>query len=165
MVRQCVYANLRSNGPAPGGLQEGPLLWMRGLLRNFADRGGSVLLSSHLLHEVQVVADDLVVIGHGAVVAQGRKGDLLAEAGGTLVRASDDRALSEALTRAGIEHEPAAEGGYLSSASTADIAKAAQDASVLLSELRTATEGSLEEMFLRLTTDHARHDSTESANR
>ncbi|MEV6849328.1 hypothetical protein [Actinoplanes sp. NPDC051411] len=46
-----------------------------------------------------------------------------------------------------------------------EVSKAAYDAGVLMSELRTATEGGLEEMFLRLTTDHARHDSTESANR
>ncbi|MEV6851908.1 ATP-binding cassette domain-containing protein, partial [Actinoplanes sp. NPDC051411] len=57
-----------ANGLDPAGIH-----WMRGLLRNFADRGGSVLLSSHLLHEVEVVADELVVVGRGAVVAQGRK--------------------------------------------------------------------------------------------
>lgn len=38
---------------------------MRGLLRDFADRGGTVLLSSHLLHEVEQIAGDLVTIGHG----------------------------------------------------------------------------------------------------
>ena len=43
-----------ANGLDPAGIH-----WMRGLLREFADRGGAVLLSSHLLHEVEVVADEL----------------------------------------------------------------------------------------------------------
>ena len=64
--------------------------WMRGLLRDFADRGGTVLLSSHLLGEVQAVADRIVIIGAGRIVAQGARDDLLADAG-TLVSATDPR--------------------------------------------------------------------------
>ena len=57
-----------ANGLDPAGIR-----WMRGLLRDYADRGGTVLLSSHLLHEIEVIADDLVVIGNGRIVAQGAK--------------------------------------------------------------------------------------------
>ena len=57
-----------ANGLDPAGIR-----WMRDLLRGFADRGGTVLLSSHLLHEIEVVADDLVVIGKGRIVAAGTK--------------------------------------------------------------------------------------------
>ena len=64
------------NGLDPAGIH-----WMRGLLRDFAGRGGTVLLSSHLLHEIEVVADDLVVIGRGRVVAAGPKTELLEHAG------------------------------------------------------------------------------------
>jgi ABC-2 type transport system ATP-binding protein len=149
-----------ANGLDPAGIH-----WMRGLLRGFADRGGSVLLSSHLLHEVEVVADELVVIGGGSVVAQGRKGDLLAAVGGTLVRGTDERAIAAALTDAGIEYSHAAEGGYLTSAPTEQVSRAAMAAGVVLSELRAAAEGGLEEIFLRLTADHARQDSTDSASR
>ena len=60
---------------------------MRDLLRGYADRGGTVLLSSHLLHEIEVIADDLVVIGNGEIVASGSKDELLAAAG-TLARAT-----------------------------------------------------------------------------
>lgn len=67
-----------ANGLDPAGIH-----WMRGLLRDFADRGGSVLLSSHLLREVEAIADEFVVIGRGTIVAQGAKSTLLA-AGGTL---------------------------------------------------------------------------------
>src|SRR4051812_15707460 len=49
-----------ANGLDPAGIR-----WMRDLLRDYADRGGTVLLSSHLLHEIEVVADDLVMIGKG----------------------------------------------------------------------------------------------------
>ncbi|MEA2133864.1 MAG: type transport system ATP-binding protein [Solirubrobacteraceae bacterium] len=69
--------------PANGLDPEG-IVWMRGLLRDFADRAGTVLLSSHLLHEIEAVADNLVVIHHGRIVAQGGKADLLASSGGSL---------------------------------------------------------------------------------
>jgi ABC-2 type transport system ATP-binding protein len=69
--------------PANGLDPEG-IVWMRALLRDFADRAGTVLLSSHLLHEIEAVADNLVVIHHGRIVAQGGKADLLADSGGSL---------------------------------------------------------------------------------
>ena len=72
-----------ANGLDPAGIR-----WMRDLLRGYADSGATVLLSSHLLHEIEVVADDLVVIGNGRIVAQGTKADLLRSAG-TLVRTPD----------------------------------------------------------------------------
>lgn len=59
------------------GLDPQGIVWMRVLLRRFADAGGAVLLSSHLLHEVEQVADHLVLIGNGRVVAQGPASDLL----------------------------------------------------------------------------------------
>ena len=62
-----------ANGLDPAGIR-----WMRDLLRSYADEGGTVLLSSHLLHEIEVIADDLVVIGNGRIVAQGTKAELLA---------------------------------------------------------------------------------------
>ena len=70
-----------ANGLDPEGMR-----WMRGLLRDFADRGGTVLLSSHLLGEVEAVADRIVIIGAGRIVAQGTRDELLADAG-TLVAA------------------------------------------------------------------------------
>jgi ABC-2 type transport system ATP-binding protein len=61
------------------GLDPQGIIWMRRLLRDFADRAGTVLLSSHLLREVEKIADQLVVIGEGRVVAQGAADDLLVD--------------------------------------------------------------------------------------
>lgn len=63
------------------GLDPAGIAWMRSLLRDFADRGGTVLLSSHLLHEVQATADRLVILAGGSVVAAGHLDDLLRESG------------------------------------------------------------------------------------
>ena len=64
-----------ANGLDPAGIR-----WMRELLRDFAERGGAVLLSSHLLSEIDALADDLVIIDHGRVVAAGSRDQLIAEA-------------------------------------------------------------------------------------
>ena len=80
-----------ANGLDPAGIR-----WMRDLLRGYADRGGTVLLSSHLLHEIEVIADDIVMIGNGRIVSQGTKTELL-HAAGTVVRAADLDRLRRAL--------------------------------------------------------------------
>ena len=77
--------------PANGLDPEG-IFWMRGLLRDFADRGGTVLLSSHLLREVEAIADRLVVIGNGRIVAEGAKDELLAASGTRVAHAGSGRA-------------------------------------------------------------------------
>jgi ABC-2 type transport system ATP-binding protein len=134
--------------PANGLDPEG-ILWMRGLLRDFADGGGTVLLSSHLLHEVEEVADRLVVISGGRVVAQGAVADLLA-AGGVRVRAEDPAALRRALAAAGIAVRPEPEGGALLAESGPEaVGRAAARAGVVLLELRRAA--GVEELFMALT--------------
>lgn len=68
-----------SNGLDPAGMR-----WLRDRLRAFADAGGTVLLSSHLLSDVQDIADDVVVIAEGRVVADVTLADAVAAAGGDL---------------------------------------------------------------------------------
>jgi ABC-2 type transport system ATP-binding protein len=140
-----------ANGLDPAGIR-----WMRDLLRGYADQGGTVLLSSHLLHEIEVVADDLVVIGNGRIVAAGTKGDLLASAG-TYVGAADVAALATALTSAGHSAQHSL-GGIRTDADTAEVGRVALAAGVALTELRPADGAGLEEMFLELTGDFARED-------
>jgi ABC-2 type transport system ATP-binding protein len=135
--------------PANGLDPEG-IFWMRGLLRDFADRGGTVLLSSHLLREVEAVADKLVVIGGGKVVAQGDKAQLLA-ATGMVVKALDPGALEIVLKRIGLTGTRTTDGGVVVQADAETIGRAAADAGLVLLELRPAGSGGLEQMFLTLT--------------
>ncbi len=134
-----------ANGLDPEGIH-----WMRGLLRDFADRGGTVLLSSHLLREVEAVADRLVVIGAGRIVAQGAKDELLA-ATGVLVRALDPAALERAVRAAGLAAVPGADGALVVEAPAEAVGRAAAAAGVVLLELRPADGGGLEQLFLELT--------------
>ncbi|MEG3616715.1 ABC transporter ATP-binding protein [Isoptericola haloaureus] len=139
-----------ANGLDPAGIR-----WMRDLLRSFADDGGTVLLSSHLLAEIELVADDIVVIGHGRVVASGATHELLA-ASGTLVRAHDGEALVSALASAGYRATPGADGTVVTDAGPADAGRVAFAAGLPLVELRSADGTALEEMFLDLTADDQR---------
>jgi ABC-2 type transport system ATP-binding protein len=135
--------------PANGLDPEG-IAWMRHLLRDFADRAGTVLLSSHLLREVEAVADQLVVIGKGRIVAQGRKEEMLA-ATGVIVRGLDAAALHQALADAGLTATPGSDGALLVEAEAEAVGRAAAAAGVVLVELRPADTGGLEELFLSLT--------------
>ncbi|MQY08528.1 ABC transporter ATP-binding protein [Actinomadura macrotermitis] len=136
--------------PANGLDPEG-IFWMRSLLRGFADRGGTVLLSSHLLREVEAVADRFVVIAGGRIAAQGAKEELLGDASGVLVRATDPAALHAALAGARLPSRPDGTGAYLVQGSAEAAGHAAARAGVVLTELRQANGNGLEELFLTLT--------------
>ena len=142
-----------ANGLDPAGIR-----WMRDLLRTYADEGGTVLLSSHLLHEIEVIADDLVVIGHGRIVAQGTKAELL-QAAGTVARAASASDLAHALEVAGHDATVAADGAVLTSTEPALVGQVAHAAGIALVELRTADSAGLEEMFLELTAPVQRDDN------
>jgi ABC-2 type transport system ATP-binding protein len=101
-----------ANGLDPAGIR-----WLRSLLRDYADRGGTVLISSRLLYEIEVIADDLVVIGNGHIVAQGTKSDLLRSAGSHL-RAADREILTRALLDSGISSSPVGADGLLAQANS-----------------------------------------------
>jgi ABC-2 type transport system ATP-binding protein len=133
-----------ANGLDPAGIH-----WMRSMLREFADRGGTVLLSSHLLHEVEILADDMVLIGGGRIVAQGAKEDLLHTAG-TLVRAVDQPGLQAALSAAGLPVTAADATGLRVDATPLEVGTVAARAGLVLVELRPEGAG-LEALFLELT--------------
>jgi ABC-2 type transport system ATP-binding protein len=142
-----------ANGLDPEGMR-----WMRELLTDFAERGGTVLLSSHLLHEVQATADRLVVIARGRIVAQGTPRELLGGAPRTIVRTADgapaDRVLRDALAEASISVSDGADRSLLTDADPEAVGRAALRGGVALAELRPATDGaSLEQLFFQLTTD------------
>ena len=144
-----------ANGLDPAGIR-----WMRDLLRGFADDGGTVLLSSHLLAEIETIADDIVVIGGGRIVAGGPKSELLAGTGGTLVRADDAVALTAALEAAGHTAAPTDDAAVLTDADLSEAGWAAFSAGVPVTELRAADGVGLEETFLALTAPTQRDAGT-----
>jgi ABC-2 type transport system ATP-binding protein len=136
-----------ANGLDPAGIR-----WMRGLLKEYADRGGTVLLSSHLLNEVELIADEMILIGHGRIVAQGDKQALLASRRGaatSLVTSLDNGALTAALTAAGHAVQPRGAGLQVT-ATTEQIGRIALSAQIVLTDLRDGG-ASLEDLFLELT--------------
>jgi ABC-2 type transport system ATP-binding protein len=139
-----------ANGLDPAGIR-----WMRDLLREYADRGGTVLLSSHLLHEIEVIADDIVMIGNGRIVSQGTKTELL-HAAGTLVRAADLSGLELALLARGLTAGPTGDGALHTDAEPTLVGTVALQAGIALTDLRPAAGAGLEEMFLQLTADTQR---------
>lgn len=141
-----------ANGLDPAGIH-----WMRGLLRDFADRGGTVLLSSHLLNEVEIVADEMILIGGGKILAQGSKAELL-RASGTYVKATESDALERALRRAGVD-VLSSNGAIRADAEPVRIGEVAATAGIALTELRPDGAG-LEEIFLDLTADTQREGTS-----
>ncbi len=116
---QAIMLDEPFNGMDPEGI-----VWMRGFLRSLADQGRAVLVSSHLMSELQDTADHLVVVGRGKVIADTTVAALLAAVAGdrvTLRTASIEQA-TEALERAGakIDWTPGGSGGLSPRASTGD---------------------------------------------
>jgi ABC-2 type transport system ATP-binding protein len=134
-----------ANGLDPTGMR-----WMRELLRDFADRGGTVLLSSHLLLEVEALADRLVIIDRGRIVAQGTRAELLTGTG-TLVRADDMGALRRAMSTAGLTAGEAPDGGIIVDALPEEVGRAAFAGGVALTRLGPAGGSGLEQLFFNLT--------------
>ncbi len=147
-----------ANGLDPAGIR-----WMRGLLKGYADRGGTVLLSSHLLNEVELIADELILIGRGTIVARGDKASLLAGAkhDTTNVMSLDNTLLAEALQQKGYAVTPAGTGLHVE-ASPVDVGRVAAENAIVLTDLRSA-EGGLEDLFLELTSDTQRDVLPEGA--
>jgi ABC-2 type transport system ATP-binding protein len=140
-----------ANGLDPEGIR-----WMRGLLRDFADAGGTVLLSSHLLSEVEAVADRLVIVSRGRVQLDGTKEELLG-GGATVVRSIDPAGLERALSLADLTFSADRTGEFTVSADPVDVGRAAAGSGVVLTELRSSG-ADLEQLFLDLTSGHD-HDN------
>jgi ABC-2 type transport system ATP-binding protein len=134
-----------ANGLDPDGMR-----WMRRLLRGFADRGGTVLLSSHLLAEVEAVADRMLIIGGGQIQAQGTRAELLTESG-TIVEADDLAGLDAALDHAGLATHPADGDRRLVEAQPEVIARLAMANDIVLRRLAPAEDAGLERLFFELT--------------
>jgi ABC-2 type transport system ATP-binding protein len=137
-----------ANGLDPKGIHE-----MRDLLRARAARGHTVLVSSHLLGEVELLADDVVVVNQGRLVTSGPLGKLQEAA--TLVRASAPGRLQDLLEAEGAEVEDQGSALIVRGVPIEEIGQRAFDAGIALHELAPHAV-SLEERFLRWTGDPER---------
>jgi ABC-2 type transport system ATP-binding protein len=137
-----------ANGLDPEGIR-----WLRDFLRSFAAGGGTVLISSHVLAEVAQIAEEVVIIHRGRLVAQEPLAALTARsAGGTVARSPDAARLRERLAGDGIEAALAGDGELRAAAPPERVGEVAAAAGIALHELR-AESASLEEIFLELTAE------------
>lgn len=135
------------------GLDADGVRWVRHLVRDLAAEGRTVLVSSHLMSEMQQTADHLLVIGRGRMVADASTSDVLAASGARTVRVrtSDPDALVRCLRPRGGAVERLDDGALLVAGLTTEaIGEAARDARLVLYEL-TAVAKSLEQAYLQLT--------------
>lgn len=139
------------------GLDLDGVRWIRALLRGLADDGRTVLVSSHLMSEVQLVADRVVVIGRGRLVADAAVPDVLRGLGGPRVRVgTDDDRLADALSaRADVIRTGVGE-LEVQGLDAAEVGVLARDLGVALTVLGEV-EQSLEEAYLRLTEGEVVH--------
>ena len=138
-----------ANGLDPEGIR-----WMRELLRGLAERGRTVLVSSHLLSEMEILADDVVILAAGKLVRQGRMAEVIdSMSSGSRVRAvtPEPEKLTAVLTRPGVTVTSAATGALMITGLGADaVGDAALSIGVALHEL-VAERPDLEQVFLELT--------------
>jgi ABC-2 type transport system ATP-binding protein len=137
-----------ANGLDPDGIR-----WMRDLLKALAADGRTVLVSSHLLAEMQLLADDLVIIAAGRLVASGTVESVvnsIAPTGAILVRTPDVEKLSAALAGDAVVTINDAGDLYVTGVDAAAIGEAAARSGAILHQL-TTQRADLEGVFLELT--------------
>jgi ABC-2 type transport system ATP-binding protein len=146
-----------ANGLDPEGIR-----WLRGFLRHVSSQGKTVLVSSHMLQEVEQTVDDIVIIAHGRLVEHGAMSDLHGT-GSSLVRTTDVEALLAALRPVDVAGSLQPDGSLLASSTDLQlIGDIALGAGLPIHELRlVATD--LESLFFSLTEGHELGDGAEAA--
>ena len=137
------------------GLDTEGIRWIRSLLRELAAEGRTVFVSSHLMGEMALTAQHLIIIGKGRLIADTGMDEFIAGAAPSLVRVrSTDLAALETLLRSRDVAVSGADDGALavSGLTTDQVGRLAGAAGITLLEL-TAQQASLEEAFIELTRD------------
>jgi ABC-2 type transport system ATP-binding protein len=144
------------NGLDPEGIR-----WIRDFFRTLANEGRTVFVSSHLMSEMAVTADQIIVIGRGRFITQGSIDTLTATAKGTVfVRGSDHQKLLAAIaSRGGTASDANDDGVTIGGLSAEQVGQIAFDAGVVLYEL-TPQRASLEDVFMELTSDAVEYGSS-----
>jgi ABC-2 type transport system ATP-binding protein len=140
------------------GLDPEGIIWVRNLLKSYAAEGRAVLVSSHLMAEMALTADRLVVIGRGRLIADTTVDGFVRQASGgqVLVRSANQEQLRKALLVAGAEFaanaDEADDALLVTGLEAPAIGEIAAQAQVVLHEL-TPRQASLEQAFMELTAD------------
>lgn len=136
-----------ANGLDPEGIR-----WTRDVMRHLADEGKSVLVSSHQLVELSLVADDLVVIGQGKLISSGPISQFMTQHAKTWVRVVSPQldALITLATQRGATVERTREGADFYAITSMELGDVAASNGIVLHELSPQT-GSLEQAFLEAT--------------
>jgi ABC-2 type transport system ATP-binding protein len=135
------------------GLDPEGIVWIRNLMKQLAAEGRTVFVSSHLMNEMAVTADHVVVIGRGRLIADTPMDNFIARYAENvvLVRSPQADKLSEALRGIGSEVTPQTDGALLvNKTEAAAIGELAAANNIVLHEL-SPQRGSLEEAFMELT--------------
>jgi ABC-2 type transport system ATP-binding protein len=135
-----------SNGLDPGGHR-----WLRDLLKDQRDEGAAILISSHLITEVQQVLDEVVIINQGKVVAQGPVNHLTdAQTNIVEVRCGDPDRLIQVLTEHGIDAEQTPAGVVVRDVAAEKVGQIAAHEGIAVYQMNTVRQ-TLEDVFLELT--------------
>jgi ABC-2 type transport system ATP-binding protein len=139
------------------GLDPGGMAWLRQLLTDWASQGRTVLFSSHVLSEVEMVADRVVIINGGRVAREGTTEELYGTERAVIVRTPDEALLATVADAAGWRvRRDGDDRLVIHGPSSTEVGAAAARAGVALSELGSETSTrQLEELFFELTTSHA----------
>jgi ABC-2 type transport system ATP-binding protein len=137
--------------PANGLDPEG-IAWLRQFIKDYADAGNAVFVSSHLLSEMSQMADNIIVIGKGKLIANTSIQALVSGSahGGVFVRTTDTAKLEKALQQKSIQFQSHDGGLKVTGIKSDEVGQLAFDAGLPVLELANQT-ASLEEAFLELT--------------
>lgn len=137
------------------GLDPEGILWVRNLLKGLAAEGRTVLVSSHLMSEMALTADQLVVIGRGRLLSTGSVTEFIAESSGQFVRVRSPRAddLEERLLALDAQVTKEADGALAVSGLTADVIGDLAGANGINLHELSIQSASLEEAFMEMTRD------------
>jgi ABC-2 type transport system ATP-binding protein len=155
---QTVMLDEPVNGLDPEGVR-----WIRNLLKSLAQEGRTVFVSSHLMSEMALVADHLIIVGRGRLLADTTVQDLIREAGGNTVKVAtkDPSRLRDVLAGPGVDitGRVGSEELQVSGLSAREIGLKAAEHHIPLFELSHRTV-SLEEAFMDLTRDAVEYHGT-----
>ncbi|WP_031521653.1 ATP-binding cassette domain-containing protein [Streptomyces sp. NRRL F-5123] len=148
------------------GLDPEGILWIRNLLKGLAAEGRTVLLSSHLMSEMALTAEHLIVIGRGRLMADMSVAEFVTAAGGTVRVRTDEAARLRTLLAGPDVSVSSTEGDVLdvTGLSSDRIGRIAADAGIALAEL-TPRQASLEDAFMEMTREAVEYQAVPARER